>query len=53
MANKDFAYCWIARLMWTEYPVCTMILRIPALLHIVSTRRLVFWKSKNLTESYI
>ena len=25
MANKDFAYCWIVRLRWTEYPVCTTI----------------------------
>ena len=53
MANKDFAYCWIARLRWTEYPVCTTILRIPALLHIVSTKRLVFGKPAHMTESFI
>lgn len=53
MANKDFAYCWIVRLRWTEYPVCTTILRMPALLHIVSTKRLVFGKPEHLTESFI
>ena len=52
MANKDFAYCWIVRLRWTEYPVCTTILRIPALLHIVSTKRLVFGKPAHMTEAF-